>query len=277
MDLQEVCRKNGLTDWDMKILEREGLIHLPVDGQFTDEEARRVEEVVLLRRVLLSYNDIRLLLQSPNRVNSVLSAHMRALRQDPGAPAAVLPVLDTLWRKPYRHVGELIDDLREHEDELYEVDIHYELRPAPSSAAAPAKEPSPQTERSLQRGKGLVIAIMVYIGLNLALSLVINVVACIVYQQMGGYRMLSLVANVIGVALLYFFWRGVPWIRYFYAIGHGLSALGLVISFLYSIGYASAADVVQSILGAALSAVVFWLMLFQQDVKDFLYEQRCRR
>ena len=89
--------------------------------------------------------------------------------------------------------------------------------------------------------------------------------------------MLSLVANVIGVALLYFFWRGVPWIRYFYAIGHGLSALGLVISFLYSIGYASAADVVQSILGAALSAVVFWLMLFQQDVKDFLYEQRCRR
>lgn len=284
MDLQEVCRKNGLTDWDMKILEREGLIHLPVDGQFTDEEARRVEEVVLLRRVLLSYNDIRLLLQSPNRVNSVLSAHMRALRQDPGAPAAVLPVLDTLWRKPYRHVGELIDDLREHEDELYEVDIHYELRPAPSSAAAPAKEPSPQTERSLQRGKGLVIAIMVYIGLNLALSLVINVVACIVYQQMGGFlitmisqMVISLAVTVGGVALLYFFWRGVPWIRYFYAIVHGINAVGLVISFLYSIGYASAADVVQSILGAALSAVVFWLLLFQQDVKDFLYEQRCCR
>ena len=278
MDLREVYIKNGLTDWDLEILAREGLIHLPADGQFTDEEAQRVEEVVLLRRLLIPYDDIRLLLQSPNRVNSVLSSHMKALRQDPGAPGAVLSVMDTLWRKPYRHVSELIDDLREREDELYEVDIRYELRPAPSCAGgASAQVFSPQTERSLRRGKGLVIAIVIYMGLGLAISLASNTFACIVNQQTGANMMLSLVSTVCGVVLLYFFWRGVAWIRYFYIVAYGLGVLIHTISILYSIGHASFDNVVPIILDDVLCSVIFCLLLFQQDVKDFLYEQRCRQ
>ena len=264
MDILQLCTKTGQNEWYIQNLVKDGLIVPDGAGQFPADQAERAEQIVWLRKLLLRDEDIRRILQNPQCLSSVLAVHMRALREDKNAPQAACMVMDIVWRKNYATLNEFIDDLRLYSRELSQVDLQYEL-------AAPACGPSDtnQLDRVEKKGKWLTLGIVIFQIFDLASAL---------FQALflELRNLPALIGSLVAVALLgaaiYFFWKGVVWIRYLYIIVHGCNAVFTLFSLLSPIDNIIVTLVY--LISALLSAVVFSLLLFNSSVKEFLYRQR---
>ncbi|WP_058303619.1 MerR family transcriptional regulator [Gorillibacterium timonense] len=272
MKIKEVCARTGLTERTVRFYGEQGLIHphTTISGgreyrDYSEQDVAELETVAELRKLFFTIEEIRIMRETPDRIEEVIETYRRKLDADVTAKDAILKRLNTVQVDQLTDAAMLAASLRDLSETLAlpARDIEPDFGRLDGISKEEREEEYRQylkrQERQFLRGKVTVIAIA---AINVLLALL---------SSFYHFRLFSL---LISIALSLALFAGVVWVRYLFAAGLALNAL----SGIYVLA-SSPVPLPGWFIAVMLAEIVYACfacitLLRSQAVSEFLYSQK---
>lgn len=234
MKMKEVCSRTGLSERAVRLYCEEGLltpIRTEVRGrvylEFEESHIAELQQIACLRSAGFSLGEIKEVFQEPHLIPNILKDFQARLVREQGEQGRILGALEELTVPP-ANAEELCRALAPRE-----VSRDYANGAAPREkepsfrefcerggyASADACDQLEQLDRSVARGRVIMLIYAIWYWLSFGYSLLLAV------SSTGGSLLALLICIVIAVTVFIFFRRGVTWLRIVLAILHAGNAL----------------------------------------------------
>lgn len=272
MKIKEVCKRTGLTERTIRYYGEERLIKplVTLKGgreyrEYSERDVAGLTVIAGLRKLFFTIDEIKDMIDDPERIQSVLSAYKLKMATDAKAKAAIVEALNDLEPSELRSAEAVAEKLRRLSERLPlpQRDINPDFGKFESNTKAERElEYSRFAERQAKQFALGRIIVIVIASVNIFMSLMASVIH---------FNAFNLIVQIVLSICLFF---GVSWVRYLFAVGAALSVLGNIVLIITALGEGL-------VLTAALSAVymaysvVACLFLFRSEaVTEFLYAQK---